>query len=146
MFDFNKDWFIDKVRKHGIEIIEYAGNTFMLPGFLIEIPELRVSCAYCSNNNTISIVASIPIAENVFKQTITALCDKLNSIAKFYTYVQGDFIASGMELNFSKIAYTDNNDALEYAAAFILMFKQEFDRYGVKAYQYANTGDINYLT
>lgn len=112
--------------------------------FFAELPKLKVSCAY-DGNNTISIMASIPISESVTDSIIPSLCERLNSIAKFYTWAEGGFIASGLELNFSKISYSDDNDALEYAAAFVLMFKQEFERYGVKAYQYANTGNINYL-
>lgn len=146
MFNFNKDYFSDKVRNHGIDIVEYAENAFMFPGLIKELPELRVSCVYESSNNTIAIVASIPISEDVMAQTLSALCDRLNSIAKFYTWIQDDIIASSLQLNFSQIDYSDDNDALEIAATFLLLFKQEFYNYGVKAYQYANTGNINYLT
>ena len=144
MFNFDKDLFIAKVKKHGFEIIEYGKNAFELPGFFVELPELKVSCAY-DGNNTISILATLPISENVTDSVIPSLCDKLNSIAKFYTWAEGGFIASGLKLDFSEISYSDDNDALEYAAVFVLMFKQEFGCYGIKAYQYANTGNINYL-
>lgn len=145
MFNFDKDLFINKVKSHGIEIVEYAENAFMFPEFFAELPELRVSCVYESSNNTIAIAASIPISEEVMTQTISALCDRLNSIAKFYTWIQDDIIASSLKLDFSQIDYSDDNDALEFAATFVLLFKQEFYNYGVKAYQYANTGNINYL-
>lgn len=146
MFNFDKDLFITKVKNHGIEITEYAENAFMFPKLFAEVPELTVSCAYDGNNNTINIGASISIATNVENQTINALCNRLNSIAKFYTEIQGNFMVSGMKLDFSTIDYSDDNDALEYAAVFVMLFKQEFEPYGVKAFQYANSGNINYLT
>ncbi len=145
MFNFNKEWFIDKVKKRGIQIVEYGENAFTFPLLFEELSELTVSCVYDVNSETIIISASTPISDKAMKQTVSALCDRLNSLAKFHTFVQGDLIASSAQMNMSMIDYTDDNDALEYLVTFILFFKQEFYNYGLKAFQYANTGNINYL-
>lgn len=145
MFNFDKDLFITKVKKHGIEISRYSEHVFICPELFAELPSLTVSCMYDAGRNAFAIGASMPISENTESQTVNALCDRLNSIAKFYTGMQDNLLTASMELNFSEINYTDDDDAMEYAAVFVLLFKQEFDRFGVKAFQYAATGNINYL-
>jgi len=145
MFNFNKEWFIDKVKKRGLQIVEYGENAFTFPLLFEELPELTVSSVYDVNNETIIISASISISDKAMNQTISNLCNTLNSLAKFSTFVQDNLMISSAQLNMTLIDYSDDNDALEYLATFILFFKQEFYNYGLKAFQYANTGNINYL-
>ena len=155
MFAFDKESFISKVKKQGIDIMinpavsskEYA---FILPHFYEELSGIKAVCFYIESENILAVHTIMPISEKVLNETANLICETMNPIAKFGTMVQideqGRFLVSGMQVDFTKIDYSDDDDALEYAASFVVFFKQEFERYGYKAYMYASTGNINYLS
>ena len=147
MFNFDSLLFMDKVREQGIEISQYGNNAFTLPNLIKELPDLNVACFYIQNNNTMGVSASVRISEIARSNIVSGVCNTINSVARFYTGIQEDFVVSSMSMDFSKLSYNNDDEALEHAVSFVLLLKQELYKPGViNGLKYINTGNINCLS
>ncbi len=146
MFNFNSTLFTNKVKQQGIEISQLDGNDFTLPNLIKELPELNATCFYIQNDNTMGITASIHISEIARNDIVADVCNIINSVAKFYIGIQGNYVVLSMSMDYSKLSYNNDDEAIEHAVSFILLLKQELYKPGViNGLKYINTGNINCL-
>lgn len=143
MSDFDKDLFIAKIRNNGYDIEEDDDNIFILPWFIPRIPELSVTCMYDDERKHMSILANIAVSEKAMTKTVYAWCNMLNTFTRFYTSFEAGDIMAAMDIHLSKEEYV--HDITSWASIFVALFNEEFSLYGVKAFQYASTGDLKYL-
>lgn len=151
MFNIDSSIFMSKLTKFGIHAVpdnrKMKDNvcSFFFPKLYHELPDLIMNCVCDGNTDSILFALSVPITRTADIQIIQKLCCNLNAIGAMHTKIQDNLFASTALIDLSTVNYSSDTEASTYAASAVLKILVEFERNYAAAYQYATTGNIDYL-
>ena len=144
MIDFNEQIFVSKLNSYGIKRIEpYAQKAYSLPMLFEELPELTVTCVLDGNSEMVVVAAAIDISGNADIKALSYLREILKEHIPID--IQDTRYVANALFNMTEFDYKNVYEASEIAACAIYYFIQQFERYALKTFQYASTGNTNYI-